>query len=265
MEIYYNTFKLFNKDIPFYGLTFVLGFTIAIITAMPKAKKYSLPGVEIVVSAVFAGLGGVFGAKILAIITAIPSIAEYYASTGTIPWLQLLQSGFVFYGGLIGGTVGLFLYCKIYKFKFAEYSDLYAGGTALGHAVGRVGCLFSGCCYGIETSGNFYVLYHSSIDSSTPLNVRLLPTALIETMYLAIIFIMCEIIFYKTKKAGNSTILYALCYSVARFVLEFFRGDTVRGLLFGISTSQYISILIFALCITIIAIKFIRHKTTRHS
>lgn len=258
MVIKINSFQIFGFDVPFYGVLFVLGFAVAIITAIPKMKKYSLPGTEIVVSAVFAGLGGVLGAKLLSVITSIPLIADYYRVTGSIPWLELLKGGFVFYGGLIGGALGLFAYCKAFKVPFAKYADLYAAGTALGHAFGRVGCIFSGCCYGMPTNGAFYIIYETSIDASTPLNTPLLPTQLIEVIYLVVIYVACEVVFYRTKTPGNSALVYALSYACARFVLEFFRGDEVRGLLGGVSTSQYISVAIFLLCYAVILLRVLR-------
>lgn len=258
MEIKINGFNIFGREIPFYGLLFVLGFTVAVATAIPKLRRMGLPFTELACSAVFAGIGGILGAKLLSVFTSIKFIIEYHIS-----FLEIIQNGFVFYGGLIGGALGLFVYGRVFHEPILRYFDLFAAGTALGHSFGRVGCLFSGCCYGIPTTGNFYVIYRSAIDPNTPLDLRLLPIQLIESFCLIAIYALCEVAFYCRTKRGISAAIYVFCYTVTRFVLEFFRGDLVRGLLGGLSTSQYISIAIFVFCSAVVAHFVIRRWRKR--
>lgn len=253
MEIKINGFNIFGREIPFYGLLFVLGFAVAVLTAIPKLRRKGLPFTELACSAVFAGVGGILGAKLLSVLTSIKYIIEYHIS-----FFDIIQNGFVFYGGVIGGACGLFLYAKVFHEPILCYFDLFAAGTALGHSLGRVGCLFSGCCYGIPTTGNFYVIYRSAIDPNTPLGLRLLPVQLIESFCLVAIFVLCEFAFYFGKKRGISAAFYAFSYAVTRFVLEFFRGDLVRGLWGGLSTSQYISIGIFVFCAAVTTLFAVR-------
>ena len=101
MEIKVNGFNIFGREIPFYGLLFVLGFAVAVLTAIPKARRMKLPFTEIACSAVFAGVGGILGAKLLSVLTSINYIIEYHIS-----FLDVVRNGFVFYGGLIGGALG---------------------------------------------------------------------------------------------------------------------------------------------------------------
>lgn len=255
MEIKINGFNIFGREIPFYGLLFVLGFAVATMTAIPKLRRMGLPFTELACSAVFAGVGGILGAKLLSVLTSIHYIIEYHIS-----FLDIIRNGFVFYGGLIGGAFGLFLYAKLFHEPILCYLDLFAAGTALGHSLGRVGCLFSGCCYGIPTTGSFYVIYSSAIDPNTPLGLRLLPVQLIESFCLVGIYALCEIAFYCGCKRGVSAAIYAFSYAVTRFVLEFFRGDLVRGLWGGLSTSQYISIAVFGFTFAIAAYFMVRRR-----
>ena len=252
MVIRDNYFHVFGRDIPYYGLLFVLGFAVAALTALPKMKKLKLSGVDTVCSAVFAGIGGVLGAKLLSVLTSIGYIIEYHIS-----FIDVIRNGFVFYGGLIGGVIGLVIYAKAFRLPLLPLFDLYAAGTALGHAVGRVGCLISGCCYGLPAEGSFYVLYTHAVDPNTPLGTPLLPIQLIECFCLVGIFALCECLFYFTKRRGVSAFAYAGTYAVTRFVLEFFRGDAVRGVFGGLSTSQYISLAILAILSAILAARFL--------
>ena len=244
-----------GKNIPFYGILFVVGFAVAVLTAIPKARRMKMPWTEIACSGVFAGVFGILGAKVLSILTSLDLIIRY-----RIPFLEFIQNGFVFYGGLIGGALGLLLYAKIYHEPVLKYFDLFAAGTALGHAFGRVGCLFSGCCYGIPTTGGFYVLYHRAIDPNTPLEVRLLPIQFIECMCLVAVFLAAEIAFYASKKRGLSSAVYALTYATVRFTLEFFRGDLIRGVWGGLSTSQYISLAVVAVCLATVVCCAVRRR-----
>ena len=93
---------------------------------------------DIVCAAVFAGILGIVGAKLLFVLTSIDYIIEY-----KIPFTEIVKNGFVFYGGLLGGVFGLWLYCKIYKLPLKCFTDVFAVSIPLGHAVGRIGCFLS--------------------------------------------------------------------------------------------------------------------------
>ena len=167
-----------------------------------------------------------------------------------MPFEAVLKGGFVFYGGLIGGAVGLSIYALMYKLDTVKFFDIYALVLPLGHAIGRIGCFFSGCCYGIEYDGFFSVSYNKTL-GLTPLHTQLLPIQLIEAFLLCILFIFLLFVYFKSPKRGMISAIYLYCYSVIRFVLEFFRGDTERGNIFNFSTSQIISmvlILVVSLC-----------------
>lgn len=255
MEIKINSFSILGKEIPIYGIMFIVGFAVAALTAIPKARKMKLPYTGLACSGVFACVGGILGAKLLSILTSISYIIEY-----KISFLGIIQNGFVFYGGLLGGALGLFLFAKLFRASVLKYFDLFAAGTALGHAIGRIGCLFSGCCYGLPTSGGFYVIYRHAIDPNVPLGVPLLPMQLIECFCLVAIYVICEVVFYRGKRAGVSAVVYALSYATVRFILEFFRGDSVRGVLWGLSTSQYISIAVVVFCLSAMGYILYRSK-----
>ena len=254
MIIHQSTFTLFGRQFGVYGFLMVFGFALALVISLPKVKKYGLKLSEVFFSGCFAIVGGVIGAKLLAIICYLPDIVKNPRLL-----LAFLTGGFVFYGGLIGGEAMLLLYCKVFRVNFAKYADIFAPGAALGHAFGRVGCLISGCCHGMETSGGFFIIYENPISATTPTGVPLVPVQLLEIICLVAIFVLSEILFYRTKRPGITALFYAFTYSIARFILEFFRGDGERGVLFGVSTSQYISFAIFLLCYFLILRLLLEH------
>ena len=96
---------------------------------------------------------------------------------------------------------------------------------------------------------------------STPLNTPLLPTQLIEALGLLLIFAVVLTVYLKGAKPGTVPVVYVLCYSVMRFILEFLRSDSERGSLLGLSTSQWISL---GLIITVVlSVIFYRSKKAK--
>lgn len=242
--------SIFGREIPLYGICFVLGIAISACVGVWLIKKKKIERFDLAASAVYTMIGAMVGAKLLFVLVSIEQIIKYNLS-----FLDVMRGGFVFYGGLIGGILGLFIYTKQFKLKFLDFLDIYATILPLGHSLGRVGCYFSGCCYGMEvSSGSFMsVVYEKPNNALTPVGVPLLAIQLIEAILLIFLFALMLILFLKVEKLnGKLAFVYAIAYAITRFILEYFRGDKERGGLLGISTSQWISILIALVSISII-------------
>lgn len=248
--------EIFGKMVPMYGICFVIGMGLAVGVAWLLSWKYKeVPHIDIACSAVFTGIGAVIGAKLLFIIVNLNLIIS-----GTITLLQAFQGGFVFYGGLIGGVIGLFIYVKHYKLNAFKFFELYATVVPLGHSIGRVGCFLGGCCYGIEYDGPLSCTYDVNI-GNTPVGVPLFPVQLAEAALLLCLFFVLLFLYMKKRNLGIQVLTYGFVYCLLRFGLEFLRGDKERGALLGMSTSQFIS-LIFAF--VLIAVLVIRIKKAKN-
>ena len=236
-----ESITLFGRELPVYGLCYVAGIFLAAGVALLLSKKRGFDDRwEIAYSAIYTMIGGLVGAKLLYILVSLRQIIEQQ-----VPLIALLQGGFVFYGGVLGGMLGLLIYCKVYKTSFWQYADLFAVVLPLGHAVGRVGCFAAGCCYGIEYDGPLSYTYpplHANPDPAL-IGVSRLPIQLIEAAVLLLLFagMLATFLRHPTSRQRLSA-QYVLAYSIVRFTLEFFRGDVVRGLFWGLSTSQWISL-----------------------
>jgi len=247
--------NLFGARIPTYGTCFVIGMTLAVIAAWAFSKqRKEVFGFDVVYSAVFAIIGALVGAKLLFIIVNLPNVI---GNNPKIILLYILGGGFVFYGGLLGGIVGLIIYLKKFKLDILTFFDLFATVIPLGHAFGRIGCFLAGCCYGMEYNGPFHIVYHTNI-GNTPLGVPLFPVQLAEALALLCLFVVLAVLYGKKPPKGVITAVYGISYSVIRFLLEFLRGDIERGFAFGMSTSQIIS-LVFA--VVIICVLLRRNRT----
>src|SRR5207245_2716245 len=150
----------------------------------------------------------------------------------------LLQPGLVFYGGLVGGAAGAWAYCRLYKISLLRFADCAAPGLALGHALGRVGCFFAGCCYGRPVAPSFPL---AIVRDGVPRH----PVQLYEAAGLMLLGLVLST--SAPRPPGRLVTLYLIGYAVLRLFSEALRGDDeARGFVIGhvISTSQAIAIAI---------------------
>ena len=222
-----------------YGLMIAIGIFSAYCLAEYRARKIGLDDERVFGMTFWAVIGGILGGKLLYYLTVLPQIA----ADPSLLYRDLLE-GFVIYGALIGGFVGVVLYCRRWNMKLLAYLDLTLPSVALAQGFGRIGCLLAGCCYGRETTGAFAITFHNSAYALN--GVPLVPTQIISSG-LDFLHFLILIYFVKKwkKKDGQVTGLYFMLYSAGRFVLEYFRGDLERGSVGVLSTSQFIAIFMF--------------------
>jgi phosphatidylglycerol:prolipoprotein diacylglycerol transferase len=159
--------------------------------------------------------------------------------------VYLIWGGNVFYGGLFGGILAAIIIFKK-KPQYRYLLDFVTPAIPLFHFFGRIGCFLAGCCFGIESYFGF-TFHHSIVEEANGINR--FPVQLLEALINLLLFFILDFLRKKSIFKQNIIYLYLLFYSVARFFLEFLRGDSYRGFFFALSTSQIISILIFCLII----------------
>lgn len=166
------------------------------------------------------------------------------SANGQIPhWTWAMT----FYGGLVFGIPAFIIMYRYYYLRnnppiFKKILVIAPGCVAIGHAIGRIGCFLSGCCYGITTG--------TVLDVNFPGKGPHLPTQLIEMTFLLILGGI--LLYFSFKSVTNYTaVIYLFTYSIFRFVIEFFRGDE-RGQLAGLSPSQYWCIVLFLAAILLL-------------
>jgi phosphatidylglycerol:prolipoprotein diacylglycerol transferase len=253
MQPYLN---FLGREIPTFGIMVLLGIGAGSLTAYLNCKINRINYSDPMLTACMAFAGAVIGSKILKPLINIPSVIinwERYAQVPVGDFLAWFFGETVFYGGLLGGFAGAYIFCKCFKVPFLKMADILAPAIPIGHAFGRIGCLLGGCCYGLEVSASnpFSIIYPERTDVlaelTAPVGIPLLALPIIEAagnLLIAVIVLIFGRIKLKKAYHGRCIALYLLMYAVQRFVLEFYRGDLVRGVYRGISTSQIISIAI---------------------
>lgn len=237
--------EIFNYKIAMYGAMIIIGATFAIILACYRKNHYSIKREDILFSSFYAGIGALIGSKILYIFISMPEIIRNWAvyTKSLKHFLSIIQGGFVFYGGLIGALIGILIYAKSYKINVLHLFETLTPSIPLFHAFGRIGCFCAGCCYGKPFSPPLGICFNSS--PVAPHHVHLFPVQLFESGLNLLLFIFLFILSAKKRKLGSILGYYIAFYSTIRFILEFYRYDYIRGFLFGISTSQWFSIILF--------------------
>lgn len=241
-----------------YGLFIVLGIAAGVLLGYILMRINHLKFDDFIQIVCFVGLGAMAGAKLLYLIVSWESI-DFSRITDPEYFSALMGGGFVFYGGVFGGLLGLYLCGKILHIQVAVYARAAIPVIPVAHAFGRIGCAMAGCCYGVPYDGPGAVVYTESI--AAPLNVPLFPVQAVEAAgNLAIAAVLCLYgeVCRRNSKNPKSLQVYLILYAVFRFALEYVRyDDSERGILLGLSTSQWISIVI---CIGVIAVEIFRQK-----
>ena len=215
-----------------YGLMIALGIIAAVLVAGFRAKKQGLDQDKLFTMVLWGVLCGFVGAKLLYYLTRLQDIIAD-------PSLLLdFADGFVVYGGIITGFLAPLIYAKIKKIPFLRYLDVAVPSLALAQGFGRIGCAIAGCCYGLPTDGPFAVVAANG--------ERLFPIQLVSSGLNFLHFLVLILIARHWRKEGVTSACYLIFYSVGRFIIEFFRGDLIRGSVGELSTSQFISLFMFA-------------------
>lgn len=235
-------FKIGNFGVPAMGVCILVGAILAVFLSWLLRKESSLDwNGEVVDAIIWAVLLGFVGMKLLYWIVT-PNEFIDAIKHGRI--LELLTTGMVFYGGLVGGILGIFICSRKKKRSFFEFSDLMAPCFCVAHACGRIGCLLVGCCAGVEPGDPVLfgaATYHGACAFTYADGHQHLPVPLMEAVFLLLLCVALILILKKAKKLGTVTGWYLVLYAIWRFVIESFRGDAERGIYGLFSTSQWIS------------------------
>lgn len=246
-------FEIGTFKIPAYGASLLLAFVIAMVLLKKEAPKQGLDPNQVGDVAIAGLLFGLIGAKLLLILVDLP---EYLSNPRRI--LTTLRSAGVIYGGLIGGTAGIVWYLRRYRLPVWKTLDLMAPFAALGAGVGRLSCIMAGCCHGFPYDGPFSLIFPDDPYCEAPAGIGLFPVQLVGMINgILLFFLLRWMLRHKKTFDGQIILSYAFLYGLTRGLIEFLRGDTVRGIWLGgtISTSQLIGLTAMALAAILFVVR----------
>lgn len=241
-----------------YGVLLAAAYLLGLQFALVRARARGLDANRVMDLGIWIIVSALLGAKLLLLIVDFETF-----SSNPRELFTLMRSGGVFYGGLIAAVAVALWYLRRHKLPMWSVTDAFAPGIALGHVVGRLGCLFAGCCYGRPTDvpwGITFTNEYARANVGTPLNIPLHPTQLYEAGAELIILVLL-LVFERRGRAfpGRTFWGYMLMYGVTRFIIEFYRGDA-RGVVGDFSTSQFVSLLLVPLSIVMLIVLARRFK-----
>jgi len=227
-----------------YGLLVATGFFVAILLAGRQGKKEGLDQQKIMDLAFYVLVAALVGGRLLYI------VVEYrYFLDNPMEVLKFWKGGLVFYGGFIGAFSVGFWYVRKHQLPVWKVGDIVAPSIAIGQAIGRWGCFFAGCCYGVRTDVPWAITF-SDPKSLAPLDIPLHPTQIYLSLNALVIYGILVWLRKRKKFEGQVFWTYGILYSIGRFIIEYYRGDdrgyAVESML---STSQFIGIFILLLSV----------------
>lgn len=233
-------FELGGWPVYSYGLLLAAAYLLGLQMAVVRARRRGLDGAKIMDLGIYLIIAALVGAKLMLVAVDF----EYFrARPGEL--LSLVRAGGVFYGGLLAALAVALWLVRRYRLNMWTTADLMAPGIALGHVVGRLGCLLAGCCYGRPTDVPWGVVFTdpaAAANVGTPLGIPLHPTQLYDAGAELLIMLFLLATERRGKPfPGRTFWWYMLLYGVSRFIVEIYRGDD-RGMMMGLSTSQVVSI-----------------------
>lgn len=231
-------------SLPSYGVIVAAAYGLAIYWLKARASAMGLEEDKFWSFIYWIFFGALLGGKLVYL-----AVEQEAVLSGELSLWRDLRYGFVFFGGFAGSAAAFWICWRRQGFDFWKVADYCGAALPLGHALGRLGCLAAGCCYGRPTGLPWGLALGGHPQSVTPAalwGIPLHPVQLYESAANLAIFALISLkllpaIESGRYRRGTAIAAYTAVYAVARFSLEFFRGDD-RGALSGLSTSQWLAL-----------------------
>lgn len=233
-------FRFGSFAVPTYGILVAIGMAVAIWITTRLARRDGLKPELVANLAIYCAFAGIIGAKLFMFLF---DWRLYADNPSEIFSRATLQAAGVFQGGLFLALIVAYVYMRTMGLPWLRTADVFAPSIAIGHAIGRIGCLMAGCCFGRECTLPWAITYHNPearAVSDTPLGIPLHPAPLYESAGDLLIFLFLYRRSFQPHRQGEIIGLYLVLYSALRIIVEFFRfheQNTVAGL----SLTQWIS------------------------
>lgn len=207
-------FKIFGFEVRSFGIMLVIGFVVGLMIAKRRAPRYGLDPSRIYDLGILLVLLGVIGARLAYIVQEWPQFAADPKSLYSLKF-----DGLTSFGGLIFGLLGMLIWSKRTKTSMLAALDVFAVPVLVAHAIGRIGCLLNGCCYGGLTDLPWGVHFEG-------ITSRHHPAQIYDSLMClggAALLILAE---RRGLARGQSMSLMFFFYGLSRFIYEFWRAGS---------------------------------------
>lgn len=225
------TFDLFGLEISVYGIMIGIAIIAGLVVAFWLGKKRDINQNDILTLALYAIPLAIIGARLYYVVFFKQSFSFWEI-------FEIWNGGLAILGAVIGGAIGVAIYCLIHKKNFLKIADIAAPALIIGQAIGRIGCYFGGCCYGVETVDPALQWFPISVQID---GIWHLSTFFYESFWCFLGFALLLFLFKKLHKTGAILFCYFIIYGFGRFIIEGWRGDSLYLADTGLKVSQVLS------------------------
>lgn len=235
-------FELGPLTVHTYGVLMAVGLVCGCLLAKYLARWQGIDVDAFERLLIYTCIIGYLGTRFLFVLVTLGE-----TSLNPVALAEQFTKGLVWYGGPLCAFPFFVWYAGRHRIPVWRGLDCTAAGAALGHGIGRIGCFFAGCCHGSPTDSFLGVRFMGGLVAPHLRGVAVHPTQLYEA---AGLFLISALLVRRAKRQhfpGEIFLLYATCYPLLRTLIEEFRGDAIRGFVFGglLSVSQAISLFVF--------------------
>jgi len=256
--VYPELFSIGNFTVHTYGFMIMTGAILGFSYMSYSAKsELGIKKDKIQTLAILIILAAFIGGRLFFY---FQDLSYYFSSWEAIG--SNFRTGFVFYGSLLFAIPVVIWYFKKEQWPLWPMMDRIAITACIIHTMGRMGCFFAGCCYGVPTDLPWGVTFTDSLSQTKPLHTSLHPAQLYSSFMILTILGILIMMKRHQRFEGQLFFAYIVLYAVGRGIIEVFRGDEVRGYIIDglLSQSQFISIIV--IIVTAVAYLKFRKKRT---
>ncbi len=248
-------FLFFGLSISYYGFIIACAMAFGVWLACSNAKARKIKTNDLIIIACYALPLAIIGARVYYFVTNLSMYSSFWQI------FEIWKGGLAIYGGVLGGALGVGLYCLFHKKNFFDVGDVAVPSLILGQAIGRIGCYFAGCCYGMEVTDPSLQWF--------PLSTYVhgawhLSTFFYESLWNLATFLVLMLLLrkFKVKQRGAVAAWYLILYGIGRAWIEALRGgeggDSIR--VGGIQISLLLSIILIVVGIAILVFFYFWNK-----
>jgi len=216
-----------------YGVMMIIALASGTVLSLLLARKRGYAPSKFINHCMVIIAGVIIGALLAGYFLFLPQ----RAASGHIAY----PTAWVSWGGMLGGIISLLYITHAWHESFLDLADIITPGYIVGLGIGRIGCLFAGCCYGVHATTCVAMTFTDPIAPASAMAQPLVPTQLISAVFLICAGLIMFPLALKSGLKGFIFALSAISYSCFRFAIEFWRDDP-RVFLFGLSDGQVFSI-----------------------
>ena len=224
-----------------YGLLIAIGFLLGLSVMKTTLAPLGLHGDVVDRLSVLILLAGLLGARIM--FFAVDGFVGLRADP--LVFFRIWEGGLAFYGGVCASLIAIAVFARRRKIPLLKLCDALVPPLLIAHALGRLGCLAAGCCYG-KPAGEWPGITFTNPESLAPRYIPLIPTQPMESAALLALFGFSMMIFRRDAITGRLSAFYLCGYAVVRFLMEFLRGDDRGQFVLGLSPSQLVAVVMLA-------------------